>query len=310
MVAAVLIALAVSITPFVLGTKAQQANDTAATAQNQLGPAQQKANLGDNLANKISVACNNKAILTQLQQIGACQAANAIHQVVVPIPGTPGQNGQPGANGQNGQPGRGITNTFIAGGHLNIIYTDGTTKDVGVVVGANGNNGTNGKDGQDGRGIISTALGGTTGTDLIVNYSDNTSTDVGNVVGPKGTDGSNGSNGANGNDGANGKDGTNGADGRGVQSVSVDSNFHLIVTYTDGSTGDAGMLPAGPQGIGVQSVALDNGGPTGCEFVFTLENPKDGTSSTQDVAANPAVCPPVAPPPTTTDTPPSSGPGG
>lgn len=61
--------------------------------------------------------------------------------------------------------------------------------------------------------------------------------------------------GADGNDGAAGSDG---ADGRGIASLAVDGNRHLIVTYDDGSTQDAGALPAGapvgsatPQALGV-----------------------------------------------------------
>lgn len=49
-------------------------------------------------------------------------------------------------------------------------------------------------------------------------------------------------------DGADGTDGIDGAPGRGVQSVSIDGQNHLIITYTDGSTSDAGLLPVGQNG--------------------------------------------------------------
>ena len=48
--------------------------------------------------------------------------------------------------------------------------------------------------------------------------------------------------------GTDGTDGIDGAPGRGVQSVSIDGQNHLIITYTDGSTSDAGLLPVGQNG--------------------------------------------------------------
>lgn len=63
--------------------------------------------------------------------------------------------------------------------------------------------------------------------------------------GAPGQDGQDGAPGADGKDGANGKDG---APGRGVQSVTIDENNHLIITYTDGNTSDAGLLPVGQNG--------------------------------------------------------------
>ena len=50
--------------------------------------------------------------------------------------------------------------------------------------------------------------------------------------------------GAAGADGRPGLMGSDGAPGRGVQAVAVDSNGHFIVTYTDGSTSDAGAIPS------------------------------------------------------------------
>lgn len=40
----------------------------------------------------------------------------------------------------------------------------------------------------------------------------------------------------------NGTDGTNGEDGKGISSVAVNSSNHLIITYTDGTTTDAGEV--------------------------------------------------------------------
>jgi hypothetical protein len=66
-----------------------------------------------------------------------------------------------------------------------------------------------------------------------------------------GADGQTGQTGPSGQDGAPGKDGTNGRDGapgRGISSTTIDANNHLIITYTDGNTGDAGLLPVGQNG--------------------------------------------------------------
>lgn len=48
--------------------------------------------------------------------------------------------------------------------------------------------------------------------------------------------------GANGLDGAPGADGANGADGVGIENLVVNSDNHLIVTLTDGSSVDAGLI--------------------------------------------------------------------
>ncbi len=58
-------------------------------------------------------------------------------------------------------------------------------------------------------------------------------------VGEKGEKGDKGDKGDAGADGTNGKDGT---DGLGILSVRVDSTGHLIITYTDGSSYDAGAV--------------------------------------------------------------------
>ena len=42
--------------------------------------------------------------------------------------------------------------------------------------------------------------------------------------------------------GLNGQDGQDGQDGKGIQSVSVNENNHLIITYSDGTTTDAGQI--------------------------------------------------------------------
>ena len=64
--------------------------------------------------------------------------------------GKDGINGQDGQNGQNGTDGIGITSTEInASGELVLTYSDGSTANVGAVVGAKGDKGDTGADGQD-----------------------------------------------------------------------------------------------------------------------------------------------------------------
>ena len=66
--------------------------------------------------------------------------------------------------------------------------------------------------------------------------------------GTQGAPGQDGQDGAPGADGKDGKNGTNGAPGRGIASTTIDGNNHLIITYTDGNTDDAGALPVGQNG--------------------------------------------------------------
>lgn len=106
-------------------------------------------------------------------------------------------------------------------------YHEGTpkTETMDVMNGQDGQDGAPGKDGKDG-----------------VDGQDG-------APGPKGEDGAPGKDGKDGQDGAPGKDGQDGAPGAkgdpglGIKSVSIDSNNHLIVTYDDDTTQDAGEIP-------------------------------------------------------------------
>ena len=66
--------------------------------------------------------------------------------------------------------------------------------------------------------------------------------------GAQGEPGQNGQDGAAGQPGADGKDGKNGAPGRGIASTTINNLNHLIITYTDGDSSDAGLLPVGQNG--------------------------------------------------------------
>jgi hypothetical protein len=283
-VVALLVGLAIAWVPYILGHQGQQAVDQ-----------------GQNLANKINIACSNRAVLPQLEQLGACQAAAQIKETSAPgQPGANGKNGSNGANGVNGVAGRGIRNTDISRGHLFVTYTDNNTVDLGQIVGKDGSTGSTG------RGISSTSLGGPSNTDLIVSYSDHTIADVGTVVGKDGVAGIAGTNGIDGAKGDTGAPGAPGTDGRSVASVNINNSDHLIVTYDDNTTSDAGLVPAGPQGVGVQSVALQTDANGNCELLFTLFDPSSGQQTTHSVTVNQAVCPIVPPPTTTTEPPPTS----
>ena len=64
--------------------------------------------------------------------------------------GIDGKNGVDGKDGTNGADGRGITSTEInASGELVLTYSDGSTANVGAVVGAKGDPGTGGQDGKN-----------------------------------------------------------------------------------------------------------------------------------------------------------------
>lgn len=133
---------------------------------------------------------------------GAALCAKAQQVQATPVPGIPGSEGPAG---------RGITATNIRDGRLVISYSDGTSADLGVIVGQAG------AAGQTGRGVTSTEL---VGSRLVVHYTDGTSEDVGTVVGPP---------------------------GRGIASAST-AGGRLVLTYTDGTTEDVGPLPQGPAG--------------------------------------------------------------
>lgn len=189
----------------------------------------------------------------QLQALGACHQATVVQQTQTPVPGPAGQNGTNGSNGANGSNGRGIVSTALVNGDLILSYnqvpltqdvghvvgqpgatgsngrgitdealigndlvlsfSDGTSKDVGPVVGpvgkdgqtgtpgTNGSNGTNGTNGVDGCSIASTAV--SSAGDLLITYgaqaacgaNASKTVDLGTVQGPTGPPGAQGAKG-------------------------------------------------------------------------------------------------------------------
>lgn len=89
---------------------------------------------------------------------------------------------------------------------------------------------------------------------LVSTNSNNTYTIIGNVKGQKGDKG---------DTGAPGSQGEKGADGRGIASCNLDSEGNLIVTYTDGTTQNAGNLLAlvsNPDSDNASDFVFDNDG--------------------------------------------------
>lgn len=78
--------------------------------------------------------------------------ADMVAKAVAALPvAEKGDAGADGRNGDAGPQGRGVSKLLIdASGHLVATFTDGTTDDVGLVVGKDGRDGADGRDGVDG----------------------------------------------------------------------------------------------------------------------------------------------------------------
>ncbi len=143
--------------------------------------------------------------------------------------------GTDGANGVNGADGRdGVNGTNGTDGRDG---TDGKN-------GRDGVDGTNGTDGKSGKNGMTPYIGengnwyiGDTDTGVAAAGKD----------GKNGTDGTDGKDGVNGMDGKDGKNGMDGKDGVGISTAAIDADECMIVTFTDGSTVNAGKIPTNVQ---------------------------------------------------------------
>lgn len=163
--------------------------------------------------------------------------ADAIAALPAAEKGEPGVDGRAGEVGLPGAQGRGVSRLLVdAKGHLVATFTDGSTDDVGLIVGKDGAqgpmgregergaDGVNGRDGADGKSVevvevermigeavarISAPKDGTNGKD----GAPGPKGDKGDA-GPVGRDGLDGKDGAAGKDGERGLDGVNGRDGK------------------------------------------------------------------------------------------------
>lgn len=186
--------------------------------------------------------------------------------------GADGQDGQDGADGQDGQDGAdgqdGVTPQLRINAETNqweVSYDNGTTWD-SLGVSATGPAGQDGQDGQDGQTPVIGSNGnwwiGTTDTGISAASSNGTAGSNGSA-GKNGEDGADGADGltpfigSNGNwwigstdtgipstgaDGQDGQDGQNGQNGAGIADVQINDNGELIVTLTDGTELNAGVV--------------------------------------------------------------------
>jgi len=183
--------------------------------------------------------------------------------------GVNGTDGKDGVDGTDGKDGVGIQNISISDdGKLQILLTNGTPLDLGVIKGADGKNGTDGvdgTDGKDGRGVVSADINNL--GELVITYSDDTTDNLGKVVG------------SNGKDGVNGEDGADGKDGISIVDTEVDTEGNLIIYYSDntskslgkvvgkdgadGAPGKDGVDGApgkdGEDGVGITAAQIENG---------------------------------------------------
>ncbi|MCH5198164.1 MAG: hypothetical protein J1E34_04575, partial [Oscillospiraceae bacterium] len=151
------------------------------------------------------------------------------------VDGKDGVNGSDGRDGADGKDGISITNAVVGdNGELVLTYSNGTTANLGAVVGKDGQDGIDGSNGVDGISVINAEI--TSDGELVLTYSNGQRSNLGNVIGANGKDG------ADGKDGIDGKDGTNGADGISVVKSEINSRGELVLTYSDGNIDNLGVV--------------------------------------------------------------------
>ncbi len=177
--------------------------------------------------------------------------------IVVGANGKDGQNGTDGKDGADGKDGVGIKNVEITDAdELLITLTNNSTLNLGCIKGADGKdgangkdgiNGTNGADGKDGKdGVSVTGASINNANELVLTFSDDTEKNLGVVVGADGKDGSNGTDGQN---------GTDGKDGVGIKKTEINSLGELVITYTDDTTDNLGVIVSDNGGAGTSANA-------------------------------------------------------
>ena len=170
--------------------------------------------------------------------------------------GTDGTNGTNGADGTNGVDGR-TPQLKIGDDNLwYVSYDNGqnweslnvkATGEMGAT-GAQGEKGDKGDQGEQGIQGVQGEKGdkgdqGEQGIQGVQGEKGDAGAD--GASGQNGTNGINGKNGVNGQDGQNGqdgKDGQDGAAGRGIDNAMIDNDGYLILTMTDGTTINAGLV--------------------------------------------------------------------
>lgn len=135
--------------------------------------------------------------------------------LITPEPGPKGDSGEPGERGEKGADGKdglGQAGSMVdREGNLTITMTDGTTRELGKVVGRDGVDGKAGADGADGR-DGKDGSNGQDGTDADMEQiqrwvTENVTRSMSEIPVPRdGADGLNGRDGTDGRDGSDGKD--------------------------------------------------------------------------------------------------------
>lgn len=129
-------------------------------------------------------------------------------------------------------------------GNVSIVLEDGRVFSLGNLKGEKGEDGVDGKDGETT--IQTITKNGKDGSNGIDGKNGTDGKDGRNGKdGKNGIDGKNGSNGLNGKDGkagTSGKDGVNGKDGIGIKNSTINNKGELIITYTDNSSVNLGVV--------------------------------------------------------------------
>ena len=152
--------------------------------------------------------------------------------------GTDGADGKDGADGTNGVDGR-TPQLKIGDDNLWYVSYDNGQNWESLNVKATGEMGATGAQGEKG----DKGDQGEQGIQGVQGEKGDAGAD--GASGQNGTNGINGKNGVNGQDGQNGqdgKDGQDGAAGRGINNAMIDNDGYLILTMTDGTTINAGLV--------------------------------------------------------------------
>lgn len=184
-----------------------------------------------------------------------------------------------GQDGTDGEEGLGLSYIFINDkNELVITYMDDSTTNLGVIVGEDGKDGS---DGIDAVNIVDIGLNDK--GELIISFSNDTQTNVGSVVGPEGQNGREVELRTNEDyiqwryesdeiwidlielsslEGLDGIDGIDGEDGLGLANLSINDKDELIVTYTDNSSVNLGIIVGtdGEDGIGIIGMNINDDG--------------------------------------------------
>ena len=190
------------------------------------------------------------------------------------VNGKDGVDGAPGKDGTDGADGTNVSGAAIdAAGQLVLTFSDGSSVNLGKVVGTNGKDGINGTNGVDGKDGVDGAPGkdgkdGVNGADgkdgadgvgiqniaidnggkLYITLTNGTNLDLGKIAGIDGKDGvdgapgKDGADGKDGVDGAPGKDGVDGKDGVSVTATTINEKGELIISFSDGKSTNLGKI--------------------------------------------------------------------